>query len=454
VTASASVPTGVHRPARHVVAFLGPSLAAADALAIDPALDLRPPARCGDVHRAAHEHPDAIVLVDGLFEHVRSTWHKEILFALDAGIAVIGASSMGALRAAECAAFGMEPVGRIALDYTAGRRTRDSDVALAHGDAADRWAPRSEPLVNVDATLERAVGDGVVDAGTAAVVHDTAAAVFYAERTWPLVLHLARDVVAASSLDALRRWLPDHRVDQKAADARDALRRASVAAPPRAGAVGCQRTIFFDALDRALLDDVAPDAAAWNDLVLDELRLDAARHGPIALDAQRRALAVRWQDAVGVELGAEETQAAFDALRYRLGALTPEDVDAWQGDQALSEAQLRRLVRRQAAADWSSERLSGQTSSDLLDGVRLRGLLADLATRARAKRAALDDAGLDDASLRERSDDEALLVAWLTAQRPDDAPRAASFLYDHGYHDVEALLRALRREDAYRSLAP
>lgn len=437
---------------RHVVAFVGPSLSVADALAVDPSLDVRPPARCGDLHRAAHESPDVIVLIDGLFEHVRSTWHKEILYALDAGIGVLGASSMGALRAAECAAFGMEPVGRIAHDYLEGRRNRDSDVAVAHGDATEGWAPRSEPLVNVEATLERCVADAVVSEATAAHVGAAAAEIFYAERTWPLLLDAARERVDRGQLAALCQWLPANRVNQKGDDAREALWRARGVAPRIPGRVACNRTIFFDALSRDLTGECGPGTAAWSELVLDELRIDAARHGPIALDAHRRALAVRWQDAVGVELGPDETQAAFDGLRYRLGVLSPEDTDCWQVAQELSEEKLRRLVRRQAATDWATARLGDHAGADLLDGVRLRGLLSDLSARARAKRAALDSHGLDDATLRDRFDDEGLLAAWITEQCGEEQPNGARFLYEHGYHDLEALLRALRRDAAYRDV--
>ena len=56
---------------------------------------------------------DAILIVDGEFGQSLSVWHKEILHALHRGIRVVGASSMGALRAAELDRFGMEGVGEI-----------------------------------------------------------------------------------------------------------------------------------------------------------------------------------------------------------------------------------------------------------------------------------------------------------------------------------------------------
>ena len=61
-----------------------------------------------------------IGLIDGYFDGVPAVAHKEILWALDQGIRVLGAASMGALRAAELAPFGMEGVGAIWRDYADG----------------------------------------------------------------------------------------------------------------------------------------------------------------------------------------------------------------------------------------------------------------------------------------------------------------------------------------------
>ena len=58
----------------------------------------------GDIANAVHAGATAIGLVDGSFELTASVWHKEILYAISNGVTMLGASSMGALRASECAA--------------------------------------------------------------------------------------------------------------------------------------------------------------------------------------------------------------------------------------------------------------------------------------------------------------------------------------------------------------
>ena len=64
---------------------------------------------------------------------VRLTFHcepcKKIMHLIDSGVTVIGAASMGALRAAELDAYGMLGVGRIYQMYASGEICGDDEVA-------------------------------------------------------------------------------------------------------------------------------------------------------------------------------------------------------------------------------------------------------------------------------------------------------------------------------------
>jgi hypothetical protein len=261
-----------HRPA----VFLGPTLPVADASAVLDA-EYLPPAQLGDVWRVSQERPSAIGLVDGYFDSVPAVWHKEILYALSSGIAVYGAASMGALRAAELASFGMVGVGAIADAFRSGTLTRDDEVALAHADAEHAYLGFSEPLVNIRATMAAAVSEGVVVQGTAEAVVAVAQSWFYPDRRWEQLLDAAP--IGAAELSALRKWLPTGKVDQKAADALDLLARmrADAAAAGSAAAAPTQRdftpTILWGEVVRRetpvasileeflLADPVAPEVA-------------------------------------------------------------------------------------------------------------------------------------------------------------------------------------------------
>jgi hypothetical protein len=182
-----------------------------------------PPARRGDLLRAAAERPFAIGLIDGCFETVPSVWHKEILWALAHGVHVFGAASLGALRAAELARYGMRGVGSVYAQYVQGTLERDDAVAVLHAPAAHCFQPITEALVDMTATLDRAAAEGVLDAASARRLAAIAAATFFKERTWNAVLVRARGRNGGRRLARFRCWLKLNRVEAKRADARQML---------------------------------------------------------------------------------------------------------------------------------------------------------------------------------------------------------------------------------------
>ena len=128
--------------------FTGPSLPPKDAQAELDAVYL-PPVSQGDVHRVALKRPAAIGIIDGYFESVPSVWHKEVLWAMARGIHVFGAASMGALRAAELDAFGMEGVGAIYEAFRDGYLEDDDEVAVSHGPMEVGYPVLCEAMVNI-----------------------------------------------------------------------------------------------------------------------------------------------------------------------------------------------------------------------------------------------------------------------------------------------------------------
>ena len=204
------------------VVFLGPTLPRDDARRILPDAVYLPPARQADIVTAiGRYHPDVIALIDGTFLHTLAVWHKEILHALDLGIRVFGASSMGALRAAECAEFGMVGVGRVFRDYADGTLTADDEVALSHADEASGWRPMSEAMVNVRATLTAAVAAGVLTEGEKDAVTAAGKALYFPERTWPAIL--ARSGLDAAARRRVTKFAARHGVDLKRLDAEELL---------------------------------------------------------------------------------------------------------------------------------------------------------------------------------------------------------------------------------------
>ncbi|HII05894.1 MAG TPA: TfuA-related McrA-glycine thioamidation protein, partial [Methanotrichaceae archaeon] len=145
---------------RDIVVFLGPSLDIARAEEILEA-DYRPPAKRGDVFRAAKEGAKIVGIIDGVFFQDSAVAHKEVLHVLEMGVVVVGASSMGALRAAELHTFGMEGVGEIFRLYREGLLISDDEVALIFDPI--NFNPLSEPLVNIRDNVRAAKENGYID---------------------------------------------------------------------------------------------------------------------------------------------------------------------------------------------------------------------------------------------------------------------------------------------------
>ena len=203
-----------------IAVFLGPTLSVAEARAALPGAEILPPARQGDLYLAAKGGAAVVGLVDGYFDQVESVSHKEILWALSQGVHVYGAASMGALRAAELATFGMEGVGEVFAQYQRGELTDDDEVAVAHASADDGYRRTSVAMADIRATLGAALGAGAIGADTHARLVRAAKALFYPDRAYPIVLARAEAEGASSKeLSALCAFLPTGRVDQKRRDA-------------------------------------------------------------------------------------------------------------------------------------------------------------------------------------------------------------------------------------------
>ena len=183
-----------------------------------------PPAAEGDVYRAALQRPQVIGIVDGYFHSRAAIRHKEILWAMKEGIHVFGAASMGALRAAELAAFGMEGVGEVFAQYHNGTLEDDDEVAIVHGGEEAHFIAASEAMVNIRATLAKAEQAKVISSASRVSLEKAAKATFFPHRSYRMLLAGASELsVPAAEIAAFAAWLPTNALDRKRADARSML---------------------------------------------------------------------------------------------------------------------------------------------------------------------------------------------------------------------------------------
>ncbi|MGW2956313.1 TfuA-like protein [Streptomyces eurythermus] len=209
--------------------FVGPTLPRCEPQLAAPGVRVWPPARHGDLFDTAIRSGDTVVLIDGVYHQAPALRHKEILAAMGWGIRMVGAASIGALRAAELAPYGMLGVGHIYTAYVRGDIDGDDEVAV--GQAPDgAWDALTWPLVNLRRALQLAVADGVFDAGRAAALLSALRAVYYPQRTWAAVRAVCRSRGERAFADWLaeRRQQDRHFGDLKRADALAAVRGALV----------------------------------------------------------------------------------------------------------------------------------------------------------------------------------------------------------------------------------
>ncbi|MBI4612746.1 MAG: TfuA-related McrA-glycine thioamidation protein [Planctomycetes bacterium] len=208
---------------RRPVIFLGPSLPLAEARAILDA-DYRPPVKRGDLLEAARERPPLIGVIDGVFLHTLTPSPHEVLRVLREGIPILGASSLGALRAVELAPFGMVGVGRIYRMFLRRDLVADDEVALVF--SGEDLRPLSEAMVNIRFALSEARRAGVIDAQERRELVRIGKALYFPDRTWGRILREARDSLPAATLERLAAFVKGGDFDLKARDARLLLAEA------------------------------------------------------------------------------------------------------------------------------------------------------------------------------------------------------------------------------------
>ena len=213
-------------PSKTIV-FFGPSISGSEVDRLAAATQA-PPIKRGDLD--AVDGYDVIVILDGEFGQSMSVSPKEILAVLGRGKTVIGASSMGALRASELDRNGMIGVGWVYDRFRRSAVRRDADVALVY--SPFDFKPITVPIVDVVYWMEQAFGAGLIQAGERALLVKAARSIFFAERTAERLMEALRRAIGGEALDALLAFSGGTIPSVKTVDAAEAVRLSVSLAPP------------------------------------------------------------------------------------------------------------------------------------------------------------------------------------------------------------------------------
>ncbi|GFE49717.1 hypothetical protein So717_14700 [Roseobacter cerasinus] len=308
-----------------IYVFTGPTLHADDVRTALSEVEVRPPARAGDVYLACQEGATGIGLIDGYFSGVPSVWHKEILFAITRDIPVFGASSMGALRAAELHSFGMIGVGAIFEAFREGTLEDDDEVALQHGPADLGYVALSVPMVNIRASLRRSVSAGVLSAGDADCLIDVSKKMHFPERSWKSLIQQTREKHPRLRLEELENWLPTGAVDQKRLDALEMVSEMArfyrEARVTPAQNFEFQHTAMWETLTRSV-EKTGPNREML--LVIDQARVDPTFYADLRCRAASRLMSEQVFEIPQADLNRAMTRFRAENRLY-----TGEVLESW-----------------------------------------------------------------------------------------------------------------------------
>jgi hypothetical protein len=445
-----------------VYIFAGPSLPVEQVSVGVDAVCL-PPVSQGDVYRVALRRPRAIAIIDGYFERVPAVWHKEILWAMEQGIHVYGAASMGALRAAELAQFGMVGVGWVFEQFRDGALEDDDEVAVFHGPAESGYATQSEAMVNIRRTLAAAVQAGIITADSGVALTKIAKSLFYPERSYPLLLQRALvEGLPTDQVTALRAWLPNGRVNQKQLDALALLRTIDADLTRDVGLKQVryrfEHTIWWDHAQRYAGTTGTNEVDAGGETMLldgliDELRLQADGYSHIYERATLRLLAVSEAQRRGYEATPALVQETAERWRRAQRLYEPDDLERWLKANDLTLDRFAVLMGEEALMDRARSAIAGEVTRAVADELRVADTFDRVHARALDKQRRLAAGGLLNPGLEDAGIGREELMSWyfpkLGHAVPADLP---GYALNAGFSDEDTLLIAVLREWCYLRL--
>lgn len=215
-----------------IITFAGPSLPAIPDSTWNSLLNqvqLRPPAQEGDILAAIDNHPHTLVLIDGYYfdgrDHiVAAVKPQELIAAVNAGIRIIGAASMGAIYAAELGQHGVVGVGQVFEWFRDGILQGSDELVILHLPEEFGYQHITVALVEVRYALQQLVNDQLISSTSSQLLIETIKELPFTERSLEIILKIVGKHLDEATSELLRLNLLSNSVKQ--ADTRLAFQLA------------------------------------------------------------------------------------------------------------------------------------------------------------------------------------------------------------------------------------
>jgi ribosomal protein S12 methylthiotransferase accessory factor len=378
------------------IVFVGPSIPLDLARRTLPDAEYRPPVRRGDLDSI--EPATVVGIIDGVFAQTLAISPGEIRDAIDRGVVVYGAASMGALRAAEVPR--VIGVGRIFEMYRSGAIERDDEVALLFDPGS--FKPLTEPMVNVRYAVDRLVRSATLSRDSGDRLVAACARLHYTERTYAAIV---RDPSFAHHRDVADIVRLLRHFDLKREDAQFlletlALHRiegssATTSTPAPSGTSGAgadRRARPTEPSDAPVLIWESGDSVQFDDLIrflkltgaFERFAADVLGRAAVAGRPMRMTAAGPIADDSGDEASA--AQYLLDSTRLVWGWESPEEAHVTMRDLGLGLGDISASLEPQVVASRLVERFASHPPRAFKRALRTELWLNDLSLKREALR--------------------------------------------------------------------
>lgn len=203
------------------IVYLGPTLSREKAIKILDA-DYRDPAKKGDFLMLSQDSDEKkyVGFIDGVFLHDYPPSPIEVYhLATRKNIELIGASSLGALRAVELEKFGMKGIGKIFQLYKNGIINADDEVAVTF--TRENNILQSEAMIDIRFNLFLAYKKGIITNQTKKRIAKIAKNIYFPFRNYEDIIKLTQRQFPSiyNELESFRSYILKNRDSLKARDA-------------------------------------------------------------------------------------------------------------------------------------------------------------------------------------------------------------------------------------------
>lgn len=376
---------------KDTLVFLGPTLSEKKARAVLDA-EYMPPAKQGDILSCTLQYqPRIIVLIDGFFHEALSVWHKEIIHALNKNIHVIGASSMGALRAAELSTFGMIGIGKI-FDLYHENITRDDDeVVLVHGPKELNYAPLSIPLINLRFTFEKIKKEKILSEELCHISFALFQELFYPERTYENFQTVAQEKgLPLQDIQKILHAIDSHYVDQKQQDALLALQKAKELTDPPSFDYSFPYSPLFEILYHLERRHYYSENNISRKQIAHYISLHHPQISDLHFAAINQALVSSLSKLLQVTVSLSEIEKEKKRFRTRFQLFSQKQFEDWLAENHLSEDEFDMIAEEKATSrklyrSINSSQVPWRRANALLKELKWKNEYSDWAKKAAAQ---------------------------------------------------------------------